>query len=320
LSWQEPKRTSTIRCLDGSQTMNDKLFNRKRVLRGLAIVLLVCVALLYLVLPAAFGIYTILPNRQAAGTAPEGFDEVSLDTQDGIELKAWYHPPANGAAILLLHGAGDSRESLRPYAAFLVQHGYGVLALDLRGHGESAGKTNKLGWQGTQDVGAAVTFLQGRDDVRSIGGLGLSMGGEVLLGAAAEYPAIRAITADGATRRCTAELLALESERPLVRNFTARVWYATVGLLTGEAPPRPLLDSMLASPSTRFLLIAAGNNGLETSFNQLFATMLGSRASLWIAPDADHTGAFHLDPDEYEQRVIAFFQAELMGFQRASAP
>src|SRR5690606_19488500 len=168
-------------------------------------------------------------------------------------LKGWYRAPANGAAILLLHGAGSSRESVRPYATFLVRHGYGVLALDLRGHGESAGKTNKLGWQGTRDVGAAVAFLQDRDEVQAIGGLGLSMGGEVLLGAAADYPAIGAIVADGATRRCTAELRALESERPLVRNFTARVWYAIVGLLTGEAPPRPLLDAMLASPSTRFL-------------------------------------------------------------------
>ncbi len=298
--------------------MHNKRFNRKRVLRGLAIVLLVCVALLYLALPAAFGLYASLPNRQVAGAAPEGFKEISLATEDGVDLKAWYHPPANGNAILLLHGAGGSRESLRPYAAFLVRNGYGVLALDLRGHGESGGKTNKLGWQGTRDVGAAVTFLQRRHEVRSIGALGLSMGGEVLLGAAADYPAIRAIAADGATRRCTAELLALESERPLLRNFTARVMYATVGLLTGEASPRPLLDSMLASPETHFLLIAAGNNRLETSFNQLFATALGSRALLWIAPHADHTGALSLYPDEYEQQVIDFLQTELIGLQNAS--
>jgi pimeloyl-ACP methyl ester carboxylesterase len=197
---------------------------------------------------------------------------------------------------------------LRPYIDLLARHGFGVLALDLRGHGDSAGKTNRLGWQGTQDVGAAVAFLQGRKEVRKIGGMGLSMGGEVLLGAASQYPIIQAIVADGASRRSTEELLALESERPLVRNFTARVMYTAVRLLSGESPPKPLLDSMSEAKSTRFLLIAAGNNPLETAFNQLFAKTTGSRALLWNAPGADHTGAFSIAPQEYERRVIDFFE------------
>jgi hypothetical protein len=141
------------------------------------------------------------------------------------------------------------------------------------------------------------------------------MGGEAMLGAAAQYPEIQAIAADGATRRSTAELLALESVRPLVRNFTARVMYLTVQLLSGETPPHPLLDSMITSGSTRFLLIAAGGDALETSFNQLFATTLGSRASLWIAPQVEHMGAFPRYPQEYEQRVIAFFESGLMEAQ-----
>ena len=43
-----------------------------------------------------------------------------------------------------------------------------------------------------------------------------------------------AIVADGATRRSVDELLALPSERPLVRNFTARVMYAAVRILMGR--------------------------------------------------------------------------------------
>jgi hypothetical protein len=118
--------------------------------------------------------------------------------------------------------------------------------------------------------------------------------------------------ADGATRRSTEELLALPSERPLVRNFTARVMFAAVQLLSGESPPKPLLNAMLASQSTRFLLIAVGRNELETSFNQLFAGALGSRANVWIAPETGHTGAFSRYPQEYEQRVIEFFDAALL--------
>lgn len=305
LEWRTMSDTET-------KSIKRKQSTSKRILRGLGIVLLAFIVLLYLVFPVGMGVYSVLPGRQAVGEVPEGFEQVSLTSEDGISLEAWYRPPENGAAIILLHGAGASRESLRPYLSMLVHHGYGVLALDLRGHGASGGKTNRLGWQGTQDVGAAVDFLKGRSEIQAIGGLGLSMGGEALLGAAADHPEILAIAADGATRRSTAELLALESERPLVRNFTARIMYAAVQLLSGDPPPRPLLDSMLATESTRFLLIAAGGNALETAFNQLFARALGSRASLWIAPAAEHMQAFSLYPDEYEQRLNDFFLSELV--------
>lgn len=285
----------------------------KRVLKILGISLLMIAALLYLALPAGFGVYALLPFREQAGSAPEGFEEVSLTAQDGINLQAWYHPPTNGAAIILLHGAGNSRASLRHYATMLVRHGYGVLAVDLRGHGESQGATNRLAWQGTVDVGAAVDFLKEQTKVDSIGGLGISAGGEALLGASARYPEIRAILADGATRRSTEELLALESERPLVRNFTARVMYETVQLLSGQEPPEPLLEAMLASGSTRFLFIAGGGDRLEVAFNELFTRELGERGSLWVAPDAEHTLAFSLYPQEYEQQVVEFFDNTLLG-------
>jgi pimeloyl-ACP methyl ester carboxylesterase len=283
------------------------------VLRWIAIALGVVVVLLYLGLPVGIGIVTVLPVKAAGGQPPDGFAEVSLQAEDGVRLTGWYRPPRNGAAILLLHGAGGSKESMRAYAEMLVRQGYGVLALDLRGHGQSQGQTNRLGWQGTLDVGAAVGFLQAQEGVAHIGALGSSMGGEVLLGAASAYPAIEAVVADGATRRSLEEYLALEQNRPLVRNFTARVMFATVQVLSGSQPPLPLLTSMQNAQATRFLLIAAGNNALETSFNQLFAGTLGSRASLWIVPGVDHTGAFARYPDLYEQQVMAFFQSALAG-------
>jgi dienelactone hydrolase len=282
-----------------------------RGLRVVAILLGIAILLLYLGLPAAMGVAAVIPARQPAGPPPQGYQQVTLTTQDGVDLQAWYRQPENGAAIILLHGAGGSRSSVRRYADMLARHGYGVLAVDLRGHGDSQGNTNRLGWQGTPDVGAAVAFLQAQPDVEAIGGLGLSMGGEVLLGAASEFPAIQAIAADGATRRSTDDLLALESERQLVRNFTARVMYATVDLLSDSQPPRPLLDSMVEARDTAFLLIAGGEKSLETAFNQLFAENLGERATLWVAPGAGHTQALALYPEEYERRVLAFFDTAL---------
>ncbi len=283
---------------------------RRRALRWIVILVVAAIIGLYVVLPVVMGVVVVFPYQKSVGAPPDGFETVSLKTGDGVRLAGWYAPPANGAAIILVHGAGDSRESLRDYAAMLVRHGYGVLALDLRGHGSSGGTTNRLGWQGTRDIGAAVAYLQARPDVETIGGLGLSMGGEVLLGAALAYPEITAIVADGATQRCLDELRALPSERPLVRNYTARVMFATVQLLTGDDPPRsPLLESMVEAENTAFLLIAAGSNDMEVAYNELFVDTVGPRAALWIAPGVSHTRAFSRYPDEYEQRVVGFFDA-----------
>lgn len=279
----------------------------RRAFRWIMFLIAAVLVMLYLVMPIGVGVSVVLPYPESVGAPPAGFEAITLTTDDQVMLAGWYKPPINGTVILLIHGAGGSRERMRPYAEMLARHGYGVLALDLRGHGTSTGRTNRFGWQGTHDVGAAVAFLQARDEVKAIGGFGSSLGGEVLLGAASEYPAIKAIAADGATARSLDELMALPAERPLYRNFTARVVYAAVQVLSGETPPVPLLDSMIAAPSTSYLFIAGGGDEREAAFNELFAAATPHRSRLWIAPSAPHTGAFGLYPDEFEQRVIAFF-------------
>ena len=42
------------------------------------------------------------------------------------------------------------------------------------------------------------------------------------------------------------------------------------------------------------------------------AATVGDRATLWIAPNAPHTAAFGLYPQEYERRVIAFFDTTVL--------
>jgi len=296
--------------------MNEQLKTprNRRVPRVVSIVGWIIVGLLlalYIGLPTAMAVAAVFPTRGDVGAPPEGFGEVTLVTADGAELAAWYAEPENGSVIIVAHGAGGSRESMRRVAVMLAENGYGVLSLDLRGHGESQGRTNRLGWQGTQDIEAAVDYLQRQEDVSGIGAYGSSMGGEVVLGASGECAEITAIVADGATRRSTQELLALPEERSLVRSFTARVMYAAVRLFAWGEPPKPLLQEMRRSNSTEFMLIAAGENDLEVKFNELFARELQDRAVLWVAPGVTHTGAFATYPDEYEQRVLDFFGEKL---------
>lgn len=243
---------------------------------------------------------------------PEGFTAVLLKTLDDTRLACWYALGENGACVILVHGAKSNLSSLREHAALLREAGYGVLALTLRGHGGSAGRGNAFGWQSGQDVAAAVDFLQA-EGVAHIGALGLSMGAEVLLGSAADEPAIAAIVADGASQRSLSDYLALPANRSLWRSWSTRVMYAAVRLLSGQMPPeRTLLDSISNSNETRFLFIAAGNVEKEARFGDLFVKAAVERASLWIVPNAGHTRGLFAQTQEYSARVVGFFDDTLL--------
>ncbi len=144
---------------------------------------MVVIVLIYLVLPAALGIAALVPAKSVEEIAPVGSEKIMLPTSDNLQLSGWYTPSTNGAVIILIHGAGGSKADMLPYTNFLSDHGYGTLAFDMRGHGESEGRINRFGWQGTVDLGATVDYLRTKAEVKTIGGLGISMGGETLLGA-----------------------------------------------------------------------------------------------------------------------------------------
>jgi pimeloyl-ACP methyl ester carboxylesterase len=283
-----------------------------KALKIIIICALSLAVLLYILLPVGFGLYASLRRTASAGQPPASFVEMPLVTSDGIQLQAWYKPPENGAVIILLHGANSNRDSIRSYAQMLSQNGFGVLAPDLRGHGESRGGGNSFGWNSARDIGAAVAFLKTQSDVKAIGGLGLSMGGEALLGALSACPELKAVVTDGATQRSIADYLVLPSNQSLVRSWTTRVMYAAVALFTGDAQPVRLVDSIAASPGTKLLFIAAGNVKSEAAYGDCFLKTAGARAEVWVVPGAGHTGAFGLLGAEYEKRTVGFFRASLL--------
>jgi pimeloyl-ACP methyl ester carboxylesterase len=189
---------------------------------------------------------------------------------------------------------------------------YGVLAIDLSGHGESTGTANALGWKRESDIKAALEFLRGKH-IESIGGLGVSLGGEELLSVCSAFPEIKAIVSDGATHSTLADYLILPSRQSIFRSWTTRVMYFFAQLFTGQTPPETtMLDSIKNTKDTRFLLIAAEDTDEEAEYNAAFAQAAGDRAEVWSVPKAGHTEAMSLYPEEYKSRVIEFFDSTLL--------
>jgi fermentation-respiration switch protein FrsA (DUF1100 family) len=240
------------------------------------------------------------------------YEEVSFETPRGLAIAGWYVPSQNGAAIITVHGAGSNRANTIDESMVLARNGYGVLMIDVEGFGESEGHSNSLGWVGARDVHAAVDYLQTRPEIdpNRIGGLGLSMGGEVMIQAAGENLELKAIVAEGATGRTWKDFESIweGGERfglPLhiVSGFTME-------LLTGESSPPPLRE-MITEIGPRPALLIAANMKEERIATDLYERLGGASVETWHIPEADHVGALDNHPEEYEERVIAFFDESL---------
>ena len=169
---------------------------------------------------------------------------MSLTTSDGLRLAGWYVPSRNGAAVIAFPG----RKGPVRHARMLARHGYGVLLLDRRGEGESEGDFNARGWGGEPDLRAAVAYLRGRPDVDGgrIGGLGLSVGGELLLQTAARDRGLRAVVSEGAGLRSAAEQKHMPDAPPEPLRWIAPITMETAAgvVLSDHLPPTDLADLM----------------------------------------------------------------------------
>ena len=134
-----------------------------------------------------------LPDRAPlppAATVLSGAGDVVLQTDDGLELGAWYLPaPAAGApAVLVASGNGGSRQSRAPLARALAERGLSVLLFDYRGYGGNPGSPSEQGL--ARDVRAARRFLLEVAEVPSdrLIYFGESLGAAVVTELASEHP------------------------------------------------------------------------------------------------------------------------------------
>ncbi len=194
-------------------------------------------------------------------------------------------------------------------AAMMARHGYGVLLLDVRGHGNSGGQFT-LGWDANLDIDAAIAYLRARPDVDPdrIGALGLSMGGEVAMQAAAHTERLKVVVSDGAGARSLGDSLS----GPVNPLAVPAMWTSTyaLALFTGLRPPPPLTELIPRITPRPLLIISAGHGmGGEIELSDLFYAAAGEPKQRWQIPEAGHTGGLAARPQEYETQVIAFFDA-----------
>lgn len=261
-----------------------------------------------------------------------GYHDVTfLSRYDHVRLSGWYIPGVlpdgkltTQRTIIMVHGVrtnrADKTANLLQLSVDFARDGFGVLAFDMRGFGESPPAPLSLGYFEQRDVLGAVDYLEhgslpypqlGRP--RVLVGWGVSMGASTLLLAAAQAPQIKAIVSDSAY----ADIIPiLQREIPKSSHLPALVtpgvleaaqvlyginFYAVRPVkVVAKIAPRPILfihglaDTYIP-PSNVEQLAAAARAAPDAN------------VQVWLVPKAMHARAFVVLGQAYVNRVIAFY-------------
>jgi len=113
-----------------------------------------------------------------------------LTTEDNIKIAADYYQGTSDKAVILLHMLRKNKESWKDFPERLRKEGYSVLAIDLRGHGESDLDMNEFSDADFNnmvlDVRIAKKFLDEKG-IREVAIIGASIGANVAVNFAKEY-------------------------------------------------------------------------------------------------------------------------------------
>ncbi|NLE22340.1 MAG: alpha/beta fold hydrolase [Actinobacteria bacterium] len=285
------------------------------VVRRALIVVAALFLVYWVVLPVSFAVIATERPRDPVEAVDLGrpHQEVTLTTRDGLQLSAWYVPSQNKAAVVTYPRAWTIAQ-----ARMLVEQGYGVLLVDPRGYGDSEGDPNAYGWGSARDIDASVAWLRQRPDVqnRRVGGLGLSMGGEVMIEAAARNPGLKAVVSEGAGIRSVRESLLRRGpswiekalQYPYDLTQTISVW-----VLSGEPVPMSLRNaSLLVGPRAVLFIYGEDGQEVEKAVNPVYYDAAFTPKLIWEVPGAGHTGGIAAQPEEYERIVLGFFDMVLL--------
>lgn len=116
------------------------------------------------------------------------YDTISLKTEKGIPIDAWYASPDSSAkgTVILIHGIMSNKGMLVAEAAEFRFMGYNVMMVDLRAHGNSGGNISSIGIREAEEVKLAYDHVLQKGE-KNIFLFGSSMGAVAVARATEKY-------------------------------------------------------------------------------------------------------------------------------------
>jgi len=211
-----------------------------------------------------------------------------------------------------MHGIRSNRKQMIDRAIFLKEIGYTILLFDFQAHDESPGDNITFGYLESKDAEAAFTYLENQLTKKTIGVIGVSLGGA------------SAILGDVSIR---ANALVLESVYPTLRKAVQNRMSIHLGnpgshlspLILWQIKPRlgfypdqlSPIDSLLKINTP--LLIIAGTEDRHTTLDEsrhMYNIALEPK-EFWAVKGASHQDFLKYSPVIYKNTVSNFFKKHL---------
>ena len=252
------------------------------------------------------------------------YREVSFPARNGgPTIRGWFVPSSTGAtapAVIVVHGKSSCRREDRILLAsgMLHKHGFAVLMIDLRNHGESDRDNGRYagGIKEYQDVLGAWDWLvgQGLPPAR-IGLLGESLGAGTTMIAAGEEPRVAAEWEDSGYADVEVAIRA-ELDRNHYPELLEPGGLILAQLIDGvdltSKSPLKAMAKLHGRPI--FIVHGTADERLSVQYASDLAAAVranGGTVDPWIIPGVGHTQAVVLHAKEYEQKLADFFGAAL---------
>jgi pimeloyl-ACP methyl ester carboxylesterase len=234
--------------------------------------------------------------------------DLDLRTSKGVVVRGWLRGSTNGAAVILVHGSNSDRTQLASEAHILSAAGYGVLAFDRPGNGESGGE--KYRWDETEFLRVAVDALDSEPGLRPgrIGAYGFSSGAAFLAEAAATDTRIRGVVLAG----CYAD------DDDYIRHYRGQGVFSGLPAVwahrwAGLAFPHPVASVPAIAPRALFLIAGDGDSIVPPDLSKRLYAAAAEPKELWIVHGASHGDYARVAGEEYARRLVAFFDRALLG-------
>jgi dipeptidyl aminopeptidase/acylaminoacyl peptidase len=289
---------------------------------GIAGALVACGCVFLAVRSASWMLASCAPSHGPIPTADRvdararfpALEEVSFRTSDGLTLRGWYVPPApaSAAAVILVHGGGESRTQMHLEMRALVERGFGVLAYDSRASGESDGDVCTKGDREQRDVTAALDFVSARPEVdpHRIGLVGFSIGASAVAMVAARDPRASAVLLNATWTTLTDEIRFKYGKYGALTALPA-LWAARHAGIDLDAV-RPVDHIGALAPRPLLIVTGAVDTDTPVPVMERLLAAAGEPKAMWVMPGVGHGGYAAADPGAYLPRLTGFVEGALL--------
>jgi len=245
-------------------------------------------------------------------------EDVHFQSRDGLRLAGWFIPGTNGATVILAHGRGSERSRMLPHANYLHKDGFSVLMFDFRYRGQSEGDESTMGAKEPWDIEGASTISRHAPMLTQ----------SVSACKVARWERCRPSWLQRKRRRSRAwsrKSPSKTSPAPLLTptNTPAKGFglpsfpFAPVskcfcefrlGVDLDEVSPVKVIAQI--SPRPIFLIDDLEDDVFPSVSVEVLYEAAREPKELWSIPEATHStrGGWETAPEEYERRVLAFWQ------------